>query len=200
MGNTQEYFLFLVLDQPMTEGYLSNKHLVDGGDLIYLDGLTTRFENAQEIGDATNHTNNKVYFSNAIQIPKKEGEKILKKEQEYPQKIEKVLFYKHNDFIHKLFETGENPNNYIDTLIQEYKDYLWNHKSEIKNSLVRFVKIPGLTIDASINYDDFDKIFYSYYYKKDITYNKIRDTYLELCRFYPNRLKTNKEESSNIHK
>lgn len=189
MANMKEYCLLLITNQPITNNdYLSNKHYITGGDLIYLDGLTYRFEDAQEIGDAANHTNQKFYFNNAILIPQNDYFKLTKKEIKYPTKEEKVIFYKHRELVHKLFETGENPNDYINVLIEEYKNYLWNHKKEIENSLIRYVKIPEVTINASITYEDLEKAIYAYYYSKDISYKKIRDTYLELTKFYPNKL------------
>ena len=188
MSKTKEYYLLLVLDRPMTEKYSSNKHLVDGGDLIYLDTFTRYYKDAQDMGDDINHTNNKVYFSNAIIVSQQEYNRILKGEQIAPKEVEKVLFSEHEDFLYKLFESGENPDNYINILIEEYKDYLWNHPTEIKNSLIRFVKIPEVKFDTRISYNDLEKAFYAYYYKNKISYKKIRDTYLELCKFYPNRL------------
>lgn len=189
MANMKEYCLLLITNQPVTNNdYLSNKHYITGGDLIYLDGLTYRFENAQEIGDAANHTNKKFYFNDAILISQNDYFKLTKKEIKYPTKEEKVLFYKHRELVHKLFESGENPNNYIDILIEEYKNYLWNHKKEIEKSLIRYVKIPEVKINTSITYEDLEKAIYAYYYSQDISYKKIRDTYLELVKFYPNKL------------
>ena len=186
----QEYYLFLVMDEPMQDNYFSNKHQVDGGDLIYLDNYTTSFKSVQELGNAIIHEDNQVKISNAIIISGKEYERIMKGEQSEPQKVEKVLLSEYKNLLYELFESGENPDKYIEGLINEYKDYLWKHKKEIAKSLVRFVKIPEITIDENISYEDLVQVFNIYYYnyQDGPNYKKIRDTYIELYR-----LKNNKE-------
>ncbi len=190
-----EYILFLVTDEPMTDGYFSNKQLVDGGDLIYLDDFTTGFYDAQDLGNSINHSNNKFNFIHAIIVPKKEYLNMIKnKEQLVPKKILKVLFSEHRDYYEKLMGRDGSVSAYIGNLIfRDYFEYLCNHKFEIKNSLIKYVRVPGIAVDEFITPNQLQQVFYAYYGSDNnltkIPYRKIRDTYLELQKYYARNLK-----------
>lgn len=187
----QEYLLFLVMDEAITTDYFSNKYLVEGGDLVYLDAITTAFQDAQDMGDDINDTQNHITFTNAILVPRRDYLAIMQDKTRFaPKRVEKGLFSDQKDFFDHACFLGDDVSiqniylyPYIRILIEKYKDYLWNHKKEIAFSLVRFVRIPEVVIDASISYDDLEKVFYAYYYSGKPSYKKIRDTYLEMNRF-----------------
>ena len=177
MQVTQEYILLLVIDEPQKDGYLSNKHFITGGDLLFLDDLTTGYENPQDLGDTVIKTihqtnNNNLVFSNAIIISQKEYERILKGEQEQPKNIINAMFSEHRD----------------------YYEYLCNNKDMIDKSLIRYVRIPGLAIDRYTTPNELKQVFHAYYGTSNdfesIPYKKIRDTYLEVNKHYNRSLKT----------
>lgn len=185
-----EYELFLVLDEQIKDkDYFSNKHLVTGGDLIFLDDLTTGYNDAQDLSDEINHTNNRLNITGAIIISKKEHlDMINNKEQLQPKKTIKVMFQEHRDFYEKLMGRDGPTKEYIESLIfRDYYEYLCIHTNEIKNSLIKNVRIPGVPVDEYTTPTELNQIFYAYYRNKNnpenIPYKKIRDTYLELYKY-----------------
>ena len=192
-----EYELFLVLDEPIKDNdYFSNKHLVTGGDLIFLDDLTTGYKDAQDLSNEINHTNNILNIKGAIIIPKKEHLNMMNnKEQIQPKRIIKVMFEEHRDFYEKLMGRDGPTKEYINSLIfRDYYEYLCINTHEINNSLIKYVRIPGIPVDEYTTPDELNQIFYAYYGNKNnaenIPYKKIRDTYLELYKYEQRKIKS----------
>ena len=167
----KEYYLLLITNDLIRTTYLSNTHLVLGGTLGKLDEFTKDYENPQDLANEINTTSVPIYFQEAVIISKDNLIAIQERKTTYPKKVEPVLFHEDKKFITQL-STG-----YADKLIKEYRDFLWNHKNEIKNSLIKYVKM-GVKIDEQIYLEQLNKVFYAYY--QDITYKKLRDTYFQL--------------------
>ena len=180
-----EYILFLTKDEPMVDGYFSNKQLIDEGDLIYLDDLTTGFKNAQELGNTINHINNNSKYINSIIIPKEEYLTIInKKKKKEPNEVLPTLFSNHRDYYERLMGRDGLTSTFIKNLIyKDYFEYLFNHKYFINDSLVKSQKETTETITK----EELKELFNNYYGNdKDITsipYRKIRDTYVELQKY-----------------
>lgn len=175
----EEYLLFLEMIDPST--HLSNKHLVTGGTLLELDEFTTFYENAQAIADDINFTNQKIFSQNAILIKKKDFQKLAENNwQPLPIKTEQVLFNEDKPFFIEQQKEQQNMDNKNRVYINQYKEYLLNHRAQIPNSLIRHIKM-GIIIDSSITELEMNQLFYVYYKKKN--YKKMRNTYLELKRF-----------------
>ena len=183
-----DYILFLEFDEPITNGYFSNKMSVTSGDLIYLDDFTTAYEDVVDLQSELSGEHGDVCATGALIVSRKEYLNLISHpEFGRPRKVLDVLFSSDRDFYEKLMGRDGPPSEYIGNLIyRDYFGYLASHTSEIKNSLVKYVHIKGLAIDEKTTSDELMQIFYAYYGSKNdlvsIPYRKIRDTYVELSR------------------
>ncbi len=190
-----QYYLFLVLDGEEGNNFLENKFMICCDSLINLDEFTSAYQNAQDLGDDINHTNNPVKFVNAIILSECEYQKLVKSNRK--QKLVKtlpVLFQEDRDFFEQQTK-DENIKYYYDLdIINRYKNYLLNNRYMISDSLVSSVKL-GIDIDASITVPDMERVFLAYYNKK--TYRIMRDTYFELKKFRMIKLKNDNQKTRN---
>ncbi len=171
----KEYYLFLITDDRNDSNYLSNKHFVYNDTLEEIDKFTMVYQDAQDLGNDINVYHVKKTFVDAVIVSKSNLFYMLNHGDAFPKKEEKVLFAKDKDFV---LQKKDNAF-YDEVLIDEYKNFLLNHKKEICHSLVKYVKL-GVDIDESILDENLDQAFYSYYKRK--TYKKLRDTYFDLKR------------------
>lgn len=175
------YYLYLITPGVNFENYWSNKHLVNCGLLSDLDEFTSVYQNAQDLGEDINLTNQQVNFISAILI----SEKVIKKIRQNNNtpstiKYELPLFLEDRNFVIRETKDINSKYQYDRELIYQYQNYLMNHKDKISSSLVRAVRL-GIEIGPSIHQQDMEKVFFSYYQKP--SYKKMRNTYLELKKF-----------------
>ena len=171
----RNYYLFLVTDDGLSFDYLANKHFVFSDSLENIDKFTSCYKDAQELGDDINYRNIPRKFIDAVIVSEVNCLNMIKNNNLFPKKEEKVLFEKDKDFVLNM----KNSDSYSELLVYEYENFLLNHRKEIRDSLVRFVNI-GYPVDSTINDCDLDRVIFSYY--KNKTYKKMRDTYLDLNR------------------
>ena len=180
------YYLYLQLDKEPKDNYLSNKQLILSGSLMEIDDLTKAYVDAQDLGDDLNFTNYPIKFTDAIIVSRANIRNMLDNKEKYPKKEEKVLFLEDREFIEQA-----KKNTYCENIIEEYKNFLQNHRQEIANSLIKYVKL-GIDINGCIIDKQLDQLFYAYY--KNTNYKKIRDTYIELKEKKNKYTRTRKKE------
>ena len=167
-----QYYLFLQTTENKTSNSFSDKQLILCSSLIEIDDFTKDYSSSQDLADEINYTTHYISFKKAIIIFKTNINKIKKSNNKLPIKEEKVLFQEDKEFIEKI-----KKDIYGETIIEEYKNFLFNHRKEIKTSLLKYIKI-GIEVDESILDNNLNQLFYAYY--KNRTYKKIRDTYIDL--------------------
>lgn len=173
-----QYYLFLVFAEENYTNFLSNKQLINIANLETIDDFTSSYQDAQELGEELNHNNKSIQIANAIIISEYEYQKLKKNNWEHLSiKTIPVLFQEDIDFFKQQTKDEITKYYYDKQLIEQYKNYLFNHRREISTSLVQTIKL-GIDIDASITTFDMNRVFLAYYKKQE--YRKMRDTYLEL--------------------
>lgn len=174
-----KYYLFLVLPTKTSENFLDNKHFIMEGTLQELDNFTINYQDAQDLGDEINTTNNKVLFSSAIIISEYTYKKLKQNNWEYFNniKIEQPLFLDDLEFYQYQTLEDDSTTTYNHNLIKQYKNFLSKNRQFIDDSLIKYTKV-GIKINSFITSNNLEKVFHAYYYP--LTYKKVRDTYLIL--------------------